>query len=291
MRLLLLLGLVGCDQVFGLDGRQDRDAAVGDVMTPADIAPDGDASACPASGPPAFTPVSAFLLTNCKNYTTSKIANRALVSCTSFYESALDTSDKMAAIVNIEPQEALYEPRLSPEGDEMFVTSQGPNGTQIRRYQRIGGQWHLGSALAGLPIDMAAPPTTLFASTPTAKSGSRRIMLAHLLGDVQSFEEWKEDADTWSLVTSYTPANLGVATFAYPSLTPDGLHLVFSANPVAAMPAEIRYAWRATIDDRFDTSVKIDVGVNDVLYPHLASDCHRLYFTALDTVQYVDAVP
>jgi hypothetical protein len=41
------------------------------------------------------------------------------------------------------------------------------------------------------------------------------------------------------------------------------------------------------VTQTFDTSVKIDVGADNALYPHLAPDCSRLYFTALETVQYV----
>ncbi len=291
MRIALLLALVGCDAVYGLGDRPRSDAAP-DVASPDDDAliEDAPPSGCRASGPPTFAGTPVFVFTNCNSFTTSAPANMALMSCSNvFYESPIATPGMVVAIVNREPDQLLSEPRLSPTGDEMFVTSTATvGGTRaIRAYRRTGGQWHLAAVPIGLPTAFAGA-NPLFASPPSMLVQGKRRIIIHQVAVMPKFSEFVEENESWTLVRDYTATELGTMTFAYPSLSPDGLHLVFSANPTGGGPVEVRYSQRESVNDPWDSSVKLDIGVDNATYPHLTADCARLYFTATTTLQYVD---
>lgn len=290
MRAWLLLGLVGCDTVYGLTGRRDPDASMTDADDPNDGGDLADAGpGCPGTTPP-FTPTAVFLFPNCTDFTTSKPTNRGLMTCSDVMnESSLSPSTMTLAVTNVQSGETLVDPRLSPAGDEMFVTSKNgiDSSRSIRIYRRTGGQWHHDASPTTLPTEVVIT-NPLFASPPTEMlPGGRRVFIHRTQVGTAYFSEYLENSGAWTNLHDYTAADLGVATFAYPSLSPDGLQLVFSANPIGGGPVEVRYAKRLTVTAMFDSSVKIDVGADNTLYPHLASDCTRLYFTSLNTVQYV----
>lgn len=289
MRAWLLLGLVGCDTVYGLTERPDPDASV-DADDPNDGGDLADAGpGCPGTTP-AFTPTAVFLFPACTDFTTSAATNRGLMTCGDVLsETSLTSGTMTAAVANVQPGQTLLDPRLSSAGDEMFVTSKDSvdSSRSIRIYRRTGGQWHHDASPSSLPTESDGS-NPLFTSPPTTMlPGGRRVIIHRTKVSVAYFSEYLESSGVWTGVHDYTAADLGVATFAFPSLSPDGLQLVFSANPIGGGPVEVRYAKRVNVTTMFDSSVKIDVGADNTLYPHLAPDCTRLYFTALSTVQYV----
>jgi hypothetical protein len=116
---------------------------------------------------------------------------------------------------------------------------------------------------------------TLF-SSPLTTTPEPRVVVHH--GNLFS-EYIKSNANTWTLVRSYEANDLGVVSFLHPSITPDGLHLVFAGSKMGG-PNAVQYASRPSTSVKFDTPVEIAVGMDNVQYPHLAADCSALYFWA-----------
>jgi hypothetical protein len=272
-----LVSLTACDRVFGLTGRDERDASPnGDTINTGDGAVDdgstdgSDRPLCPTTGAPMFDLTPSIVVNGCLDYTTSASANNAMMVCSAdaIFEAPLGTDN--IDMANVQNAQMIREPRLSPSNDEMFVIGVG-NNLDIRIYSRVNTQWQYASTPVGLPT--VESNMTLFTSPPTTITPKPLVMVHH--GSV--FSEYVRDGAAWMLVRSYQPDDLGVDTYLHPSMTPDGLHLVFVGSILGGANL-VRYATRPTSAVKFDTSVALDVGIENVLYPHLTADCSSLYF-------------
>jgi len=73
------------------------------------------------------------------------------------------------------------------------------------------------------------------------------------------------------------------------SLSPDGLRLVFiAANGGTINTRVVYYTDRATTEDHFGPIHVLETAPSGVSHPYLTANCGRLYFSALDTVFYLE---
>jgi hypothetical protein len=235
-----------------------------------------------------------FIMSSCQEYTPSTVTQTALVVCSSqFFEAPIDT-DQIAPLTLMHAAgHELLGPRLVPEGDEVFVTDHDISGqtATVEHYLRSGTDWVRAPSPVGLRpttsnndvLDIG-PPTRML-------PGGRRLMLHYLTGGESTFEEYVEATpNMWMGVVggTYDHADFGVDTLAFPSLTDDGLHLVFTANAPGFMNEQVRLAGRGTLDDRFGTSTNLDTVFAHALYPYITANCSRLYLSSVDSISYVD---
>lgn len=124
MRHAMLIVLAGCNQIFGLSKTHPIDALpvidVPDAQyfdTPADAPFD-----CPPlGGAPAFKTTLHQYAQGCSNYTESEDEHWATAVCASVIEVAKDRAAFAPLTAVTAPMAA--DPRLAPEGDELFVVS------------------------------------------------------------------------------------------------------------------------------------------------------------------------
>ena len=116
----LLALLAGCNQVFGLKETVPTDAQQFD-------APPDAAFTCPSPGSqPAFAAILRQAVTkNCVSYTTSITANRAAAFCIDLDAIADGAIDELPVTSTLSPPGKFDMPRLTPEGDEMWVRKRG----------------------------------------------------------------------------------------------------------------------------------------------------------------------
>ncbi|MFN0251049.1 MAG: hypothetical protein ACKV2T_29510 [Kofleriaceae bacterium] len=291
---LLLLGLFGCDTVFGL-GDRPQDAGFDMTLDMPDGAIDASDDAplqvfeCPIGGPLQFDRDPIAVIGGCTNYTTSSTTNTALMTCGGVVsEGPIGAGTSNAVLITLPAGETALDPRLAPSGDLLFARSVAIV-SRIRAFRRGGNSWAIEPAsTAGLPMELAT--NVNFASPPSA-SPDRRLMLHRGADGATVFTEYRDNAGTWTMVRDYQPNDLGVGTFEHPNMTPDGLHLVYIGATAVGGANKIWHATRASTATPFDAPVIIDVDSADLSYPHLAADCSRLYFNSFGTVVQVARKP
>ncbi|MEO8703793.1 MAG: hypothetical protein ABI867_27330 [Kofleriaceae bacterium] len=272
--------LASCELVFPLS---DRDAA---VVT--DVSADA-ASVCPAFGPPVFlqNPRTIIGGVDCGNYTVSRSAERGMAICNAVIEEGpIDSAALAVSKIVVEAGQSVSAPRLSPEGDQVFVTSKATVDSllSIRIYQRTDETWLFADSPKVFPT--AGAGTTVLASPPTRRAQSSRLVIVELFQAPTSvFQEFRDtENDGWSFVRSYGVSELAVTAMTQPALSADGLRLVFTANT-----GQVHYTARADLTQPFPPSFAIAIPNFAVAqYPYLTEDCARLYFTTTDTISYVD---
>ena len=283
MWLVLCLLVCGCDQVFGLQLPHEADARLQFFDAP------GDAPfACPPIGStPQFSAlVHPVISQDCVEYTSSPSAALATAYCNgsagggSIGEGPVDHA--MIAIPNLVATAATYlHPRLAPEGDQLFTERYGASGLAVAIFQRAGTAWTQASVVDHIGT---APVMGAFRfGTPTRGPARRMLVTDQAVGAL--IYELAFDGNAWQVDLTHDPVSeLGVASvFQPPSLSPDGLRILFS---VLNGEFHTMYSDRATIHDPFRTAVRL-VGVPDILDGFLTEDCSRVYFSSVGTVFYV----
>jgi hypothetical protein len=286
-----------CDSVAGLRGTAAADARPIDAAffdAPAD-AP----YACPPPGrnmSPTYSPQFQEVIAtgDCRFYSFSKSANRAAARCTQSIEA-----------VTLIVEQGTYQPptlaqvfpspvppngkslgisvKLSPEGDELWVIQLDTTSLVYTAsvYVPTATSWtydHDVTTIAANASDISAP---------TAKGSGRRFLyyIAPIVHEVV-----EGPPGTWTDVNQYTAASLGVAAIDdVPSMTPDGLRMVFSASFHAgpSQYAAIAYADRASTSVPFSPATPL-VGIpGAATTPFLADDCGRIYFSGLGAILFV----
>ena len=283
-RALWILALGGCNAIFGLDQTRAIDAAVSIDAAPA---------VCPAigSGPPTFAPnPTVFGGMHCVAYTTSAIRATAVTLCeTGLVEGLIGSSVFEAVAITGQAGFTLTSPRLSPNGDELFAVARPatPGGPrELQRYRRLG----TGAFQFAETIPLSGPEALQLESVSPPSATADQHLIVHLFdtGGTSTFVElYEKSGSGWSELRRETRAQVGTESMGFPSLSPDGLRLVFSGSlPVGGAP-NILYRERASVADAFGPPVIIGGVDANRLWPHLAPDCSRLYFSRIDALEYV----
>lgn len=282
----LVVLLCGCNQILGISGVTERDAAFYDA--PLDARP-----MCPTDGSaPAFRPTFHQIPTapHCR-YASVAEDGTALALCgLSKSEPWIGTVTGGLAPMQLDPPIATLTwqmLRLAPEGDfaiayVMTATAQ----PQVLALARNPGAttWTIEGSIPGL-----STTTLLSISTPSRRTNGERhlVTIAPVSSAIQVFD-YTGDHTTWTQVgTMYPLASTGVTTYySPPSLTADGLRLVLDAGTSTTSGAF--YLERTDPAQPFGAARFIDtVPTNGVLSPFMSNDCGTMYFDALETVFYV----
>lgn len=269
----LVLGC-GCNQVFGLRESVPTDARQFDAPIDAPYA-------CP---PPGAQPAFGALLRqsiakNCISYTTSTTANRAAAYCLDIDAIADGVIDGVPERATLTPPGAFDWPRLTPEGDELWVRRRDGSGT-FAIYRHAGEHqwtWVRDLALASTGVDdiITAPSRRV--------DGMRRFL--HYAFSERTLYEYSDDGSTPTFLRVYDATALGVYFAQFPNLDADGLRLVFVGQAVDATLAQTFFADRARLDDPFVTATPLATA--PVAYdPFLSADCSRLYTSGLGSIFY-----
>jgi hypothetical protein len=278
--------LAGCNRLFGLGDVGERDANVHFFDAPVDAAPQ-----CPPLGTsaPTFRPaVHSLPIASCTYYSISEVTHHAMARCfgASGYFSAEGELEGDLQQATTEDVAFSYSvPRMGADGDLIARSAYYYNPPMsyytVEIQQRIGPlAW---SRVGDLPYQ-AAEGTVVgypFVSNPTTGSEPHVVVVESLAAAPARLHDLARISGTWQQVDDY-PVSL-VSTGIYnPSLSPDGLRMVFTG------PDGVDYSDRATIHDRFRQAQGID-GIPPLLdAPVMTTDCGKLYFTALNTVLYLE---
>ncbi len=272
----------GCNQVFDIKATLIADASRPFFDGPIDAAP-----TCPASGTvPKFAKLFHQLdVSSCTEYQTSQATDLALARCGNATVSVgvgrID--DTMTAAVGFDPGvNARGDVRLAPEGNLAFMTlvpAEGIAVYSLAEYDRDAlGNWTTGPAIP-IPLGVLGNISTM-----TRASLGRRLFVTSLSGTMDEYVE--DDQAQWSDVATYGASDFGLADVGDPQLSPDGLRMVMAGTPTSGNMLQTYYVDRPDLTSRFGMPTQIDAipGVTDAF---LTEDCGRLYFSAIDTVFYV----
>jgi hypothetical protein len=259
----------GCNQVFGLNETvaQQFDAPIDAPFT------------CPAAGTqPAFTTVlNQAIAKNCISYTTSVTADRAAAYCVDIDAIADGVVDGIPERATLTPADQVDWPRLSPEGDELWVRRRTPT-TSFAIYQYVSAHnWRKvrDLALGGVGQDDII-------TTPSKRIGGARRFVRYAFGEFRLYE-YSDDGTTPTMIRTYDAQALGVYYVQFPNLDADGLRLVFVGQSSGSTFAQTFYADRASIDEPFTTATPLATA--PVAYdPFLSADCGRLYTSGLGSI-------
>jgi hypothetical protein len=283
-----LLGFASaCNRVLGLGSTQLSDAPP--------IVPDARPT-CPTSGPPTFRPtLFRPIVEACRQYTLAVDAGRGVAQCGDPFAGAAFVIGEAATDVAPQPAPGfdlvqVGQVVVAPDGASAIVFGQRIGDTVVAhaRYSRAGdGTW---SFVRALPIF----DSYFQLSTPSRGAAPHVIAddfgaLVELVGDA---------SDNWAAIQMYSLSDLGAqTTMRNVTFTADGLRLLFTdlvavnGNLVPAM----LYAQRASIDQRFGVAqpvpdlaayaAQLEQGADG---GYMTEDCGRFYFSALESIIYVE---
>lgn len=279
-----LLALCACNQVYGL--AETRPEPVVDAQY--FDAPVDAPFACPplTAPPPSYSRFLRQIPQDCRDYSLSFATGVATARCFEPRDHvAVGPIDELLgpiAGMTSDPGGVQYvSPQLAPEGDELFyLRVASPNGRIEHRLRNSDGTWATAVALT--------PNLPVAASLGTPTRGTTRRMMVKLATTGTDLSEIEIAPNgTWSTVATYGYADLGVyyATSA-PSLSPDGLRLVWSGQDIQTVSEKTYYATRPSLSARFESYAPL-VGVPGAVSPFMTEDCAKIYFSAAASVLYV----
>ena len=171
-------------------------------------------------------------------------------------------------------------PRLAPEGDQVIIRD-WDESTLVGRIGMYSGQPLTFAYEIRLPNNETTDSFARYGSP--SRGPKRRMFFRQTTTPLTELEV--DDAGTSTVVGTYTEADLGVMNFAglLPSMTPDGLRIVFFA---AATASGIFYSDRETTADRFRPATLL-MGVPGSSDVYMTENCDRLYFSALGSVLWI----
>lgn len=296
MRALLvrlgLLGLTACNQILGLHATRERDGGIGDARyfdAPAD-AP----YACPGTGGvPGFGTVLHELTQAIQRVTFSYPGARTPLELAMFCQPSASVCQGPPGSTIVPssfvpaPAGQLGAPRISPEGDRLYVVYfDGQNDELMAFARQADDSWTGGTPQvlpSGLDTVSGAAPTSWGFSTPSSAPG-RHLLVATSDGVLHELAE-TAGGDQWSLVWTYASSDLGVQGIFEPQLSPDGLRAV--ARVSSAGGYQLVYLSRATMGDHFGQVQVIANAPVNAQYPFLTRDCGYLYFTESTMTEYL----
>ncbi len=270
VRLLVLLGLCACNQVFGLHETGVFDAAFFDAHLDAPFS-------CPPIG---TTPTFDTTVTHpvpvpndCSDYVPSEVGTAmALCSNQSTIMFGPASGPLEVAMLDHSQFGGVAGVRLAPEGNLAIVVGGSGNFMPRVAVYTLDSASQLWSYVADVPGLVANQQ--FFASTPT-RGPDRHVLLLSFEGN--AITELVGDLGTWQPVASYTTADFGLASSDSDiDLSPDGLRVV-AQGTTADTTAVVSYLDRPTIDMRLGASTMLALPAQSNT-PYLAEDCSSIYF-------------
>lgn len=270
-----LLLLCGCNQVFGLRETIANDAQLFDAPIDAPFA-------CPTPGmQPQFSKVLHQVITkNCQAYMTSLESNRAVAYC-------VDTDQFVDGEVDGDPQPTTLTPagtydwpRLSPEGDEIWVRDRSvPPKFAVFQWQSDHHWAHVRD------LDIMNVARDDYITAPSRKVAGRRRVVRYAFSEFKLYE-YDDDGTTSPAVRTYNlQADLGVDFVSFPNLDASGLRLVFVGQQSGTSFTQTFYADRANLDDAFSQAKPL-LAAPLAYDPFLTPDCSRIYTSGLGSIFY-----
>jgi len=303
VRWVPLLGFAcACNQWFGIDRTQlvDGPPAI-------DAAPPPQ---CPTVGTmdvPRFdielTPIPA---RKCDSYVPTT-GGTAIAKCNDDqYLGHLATGivDDVLTVQALDPAPSyIYGVRAFPEGDSALLTYYTAATYETGEYRLIDGAWKL----SGTPFSPPGAPGYYYETSTPSRGPVRRVMvIMYDLAYVQQLVEFELSNSVWTEKRRTPITDLGVSYPTAPSLSPDGLRLLFVASSpqaggggmldpitgggkteLGSNDNPVYYADRASLDDPFSPPRPIPTVPDAVSSPYLTEDCGRIYFSGLSTVWYL----
>ncbi|HEX5060511.1 MAG TPA: hypothetical protein VFV99_14185 [Kofleriaceae bacterium] len=273
--LVALLALAACNQVYGLEA-----TAVLDAPYRVDGPPDAP-QRCPPLGTPlrATGVLNQVVRQNCFTYTASAGSQIAVATCevldemgNKYVASEGRLDDSMAPIDLAAPiGTTIDQAHISPEGDEIYVRATTAMVGAVVVYRRqADGKWTFGEQL---PIAQTAS----FNIGGVTRRPHRHLLL---LAGSAFYEYVSDDAGNWPETKQYTFAQLDVTLAQTPTISSDGLRILFSGySSIVGAMFQTRYAERAGIDDNFMGSQPV-MNMPSAPDPFLIDDCSRIYFSS-----------
>jgi len=267
------LALTGCNWVFGISKTQLTDSPAAIDAKYFD-APADAPFACPApGGTPQFSVVLHQVPSSpCSSYTETEDHQHAVATC----KGAVSETDSSQTFQPIPVFAGVMNshPRLSPEGDELFVVMPAsPSSSTIEAYRRdAGGQWqHDRTIDPGIPLG-----STVYLGAPT-RGPTRRMMISDY-NNFTAFDAYEIELDATSahVFYHYSMSELGVGIYLAPYLSPDGLRMYYSqqAQPMVFYDRP-DLATTFASPRMVPTAPRLDESF-------LTSDCARLYVFSPD---------
>lgn len=281
MRWWLVLGLCGCNQIFGL-GRTNSapiDAVYFDAPTDAPFT-------CPPIGttPHFATDPHQVVYEDCDQYELTSDGTLALLTCVGAISQGPPTGP-FVAIPELASDSATQRQnvRMSPDGDQLILQEQSAGPQFVRYTHGSDGAWIRGDVLAW--------PSTLASSVYSVSTQTRGLPRRFLAVDNDGYLDEVIDDGTSQLQFQrrYLQGELGVFNFTQPMLSPDGLRVVLYGThpqPDGSVLQAVWYSDRPSLDVDFRPFEALpDVPiVQDTFF---AEDCSRLYFSGIGSIWYV----
>lgn len=270
MRRAAILIVCGCNQLLGLTETQTVDAHPPPM--------------CPPVGgvPTLYGALKQVPGRYCGLYTPSADGVVALASrdVTTLMRGELDHELSEIPLVPTPP--GTYRILPMPEGDRVLVaTALTTQFATIEYIVEADGAAHAGTMFqvvmsAGLSRPSGGPDRRIVYEDTTQRT------LVELADTGAGYRE----------VTRYSLSELTndpVVTVDDPSLSADGLRLVFVAPTSTGLRARVvYYTDRATRSDHFGPIRAVENAPEQIRYPYLTANCGRLYLSALDTIFYLE---
>jgi hypothetical protein len=165
-------------------------------------------------------------------------------------------------------------PRFGPEGTDLWMRHAGTPTTFLHTVCNVA------TTSCALPLTMTVDATLAASDTPgtvTRAAFGPRHMMAAIGGALVELVEKPSAPETWATEHTYQPSELGVTTVADPSLTPDGLHLVFVAGTNAGPTVWV--ANRASLGSMFGPAMELYATTDMPTTPFLDEGCRHLTYT------------
>jgi hypothetical protein len=267
MRWAALLGLWGCNQIYGLDKTR---------LPP----PDGP-YACPELGAAAPT----FSRTIYQAFTQPSSSYHFNPTGTLAVASAFDAiyTGRFGEPLTLRPEIVapsgyfFFDPHPSADGERLYIQSRfeplvGALGAGIAVYEQSSGTWRYVEDLPAI-VSSKGSPSTVF----NGPAGDRIIFT-----NVSTLEEYEHIGGQWILQGAvHDRAAIQIDSFVQMAVTSDGLRAVYRGGENTRM----MYTDRPNLGAWFRTPEPL-AGVPKVLDAQLTDDCARIYYSGLGSVFY-----
>lgn len=277
----------GCNQVWGLAGSvEPRDAAFFD-------SPPDAPWRCPGlGGTPAFGEhLYQLPIHDCDNFSVAEDGDAAMAVCKAPNETLVygPPMGEMAPVKFAPPLDAgvaFRTIRLSADGNYAvgIVFDNNLPGVVTVAIERMGAVWHLLGPIMAIP---ASTGTLLGNPTRGPERHLVTVDIDMMAGGAISLIEFVGDGTSWSRADAMKITDLELTqVFGALGVSGDGLRMTLTAAASGSQISQA-YADRDDIHHRFSIPRPIPTAPPTIVDPFVTSDCGRLYFSAVNTVLFV----
>jgi hypothetical protein len=309
MRWVGLFVLCGCNQAFNLESTKLIDAPP--QTAPVDAPPPPK---CPPIGVvPRFSDdLRQIAPRNCEAYSISE-NQLAMGLCNGMLVRG-DADAEMTQQITLDPAFASDRPRLAPEGDHLFLAHFDSTTSTTTFYDFVWSGTDFQKS-AGYTAPHEASYAESFEISTPSRGPDRHIVYGdyNYAKSAWDLVEIADGGGTFGEVQRYPLSDLGtnVTVLGRPSLSPDGLRLVFIGSQQYAYgsgtgtgytpllgtgiawpggcgytKAVVMYADRPTTKDKFSVATPLETVPDQVDWPYMTEDCGRIYLAALNRMFY-----